>query len=118
MEITGLKWLGIRTEAYEETVAFFRDVLKLEEKETQALYAGFKLPDGDVVDVFHADEEDHKFFTTGRVAGFGVTDVEAARKELESRGIEFIGGIQGEGDDRWTHFRGPDGNVYEIIARL
>ena len=32
-----------------------------------------------------------------------------------AQGIEFIGPIHGEDDDyKWTHFRAPDGFVYEL----
>ena len=115
MEITGLRWLGTRTEKFSEMVSFFRDVMNLEVKETQESYTGFNFPNGDTVEVFGVDEPDHKFFTTGPVAGFGVADIEASRRELEAAGIEFIGDIHGdESGHRWSHFYGPDGNVYEI----
>jgi predicted enzyme related to lactoylglutathione lyase len=116
MEVTGLKWLGMRTEKFSETVSFFRDIMQLEIKETAESYTGFKLPNGDVVEVFGIDEPEHQFFTTGPVAGFGVPNLEQARRELEAAGIEFIGPIQSEGTSRWSHFYGPDGNVYEITA--
>lgn len=116
MKIGGLKWLGIRTERYEETVAFFRDALELEVKETTESFVAFKAPNGDVIEVFDTTDTDHSFFTTGPVAGFGVDDVAAARSELEGRGLEFIGPICGEAGERWTHFHGPDGNVYEITG--
>jgi predicted enzyme related to lactoylglutathione lyase len=114
MEVTGLKWLGTRTERFPQTVSFFRDVMKLNIKETQELFTGFELPNGDQIEVFGVEEPDHKHFTTGPVIGFGVTDIEEARRELEAAGIEFIGEIHGESGSRWSHFYGPDGNVYEI----
>jgi hypothetical protein len=40
----------------------------------------------------------------------------AARSELEGRGLEFIGPTCGEPGERWAHFRGPDGNVYEMTG--
>ena len=44
-----------------------------------------------------------------------VDDIVAARKEMEAQGIEFLGPIEGEADDyKWTHFRAPDGFVYEL----
>jgi predicted enzyme related to lactoylglutathione lyase len=116
MEFTGLKWLGTRTDKFAETVSFFRDVMKLEVKETQESFAWFLLPNGDEVEVFGVEEPDHKFFTTGPVTGFGVTDIEEARRELETAGVEFIGEIHGEPGGRWSHFYGPDGNVYEITG--
>lgn len=112
MEITGVRWVGIRTDRTEQTVAFFRDVLRLEPKLGPVV--GFKTANGDVIEVFGTDDREHAFFTTGPVPGFGVADVEAARRELEAAGIEFIGPIHADDDERWTHFRGPDGNIYEL----
>ena len=31
-------------------------------------------------------------------------------------GIAFIGEPQRDGGSAWNHYRGPDGNVYEIIG--
>jgi len=48
------------------------------------------------------------------VPGFLVDDVAAARAELESEGIEFIGPVHDSDDgNAWPHFRPPDGRVYE-----
>jgi hypothetical protein len=35
---------------------------------------------------------------------------------MEASGIEFIGSVQRLEDAKWTHFRGPDGNIYEIYS--
>ena len=38
-----------------------------------------------------------------------------AKQEMEENGIEFIGDIDGNPErSQWAHFRGPDGNVYEL----
>ena len=52
----------------------------------------------------------------GRVAGFLVEDVESARGVLEAEGIEFIAPVHEwePTGEAWSHFRAPDGNVYEI----
>jgi hypothetical protein len=51
----------------------------------------------------------------GPVAGFEVTDVAAKRAEMEAAGVEFIGPVHdGDPGRRWSHFRGPDGFVYEL----
>lgn len=63
-----------------------------------------------------ARDHDHDFFGEGPVVGFLVDDVELARAETEAAGIQFIGEIQRSGAQTWNHFRGPDGNVYEIIS--
>jgi hypothetical protein len=45
-----------------------------------------------------------------------VEDVESARGVLEAEGIEFIGPVHEwePTGEAWSHFRAPDGNVYEI----
>jgi predicted enzyme related to lactoylglutathione lyase len=116
MQVTGLRWAGTRTDKFEDTVRFLRDVMGLSLDEEQAGFASFVLPNHDKFEVFGPDEAEHSYFTTGPVVGFGVTDVDAAREELERSGIEVIGPVHSEGDYRWSHFRGPDGNVYEIAS--
>jgi len=51
------------------------------------------------------------------VALFEVDDVGAARKELEVAGIEVIGSLERDADWERLHFRGPDGNLYELGSR-
>jgi catechol 2,3-dioxygenase-like lactoylglutathione lyase family enzyme len=114
MRITNLVWGGTRTDRFDETVSFFRDVLGMKVADTQSGFASFKLPGGDKFEVFGPDDSDHDHFKTGPVIGFGVEDVDAARAELEGAGVEFIGPTRSEGEYVWAHFRGPDGNVYEI----
>ncbi|MGC2198157.1 MAG: hypothetical protein WA628_26030 [Terriglobales bacterium] len=41
-------------------------------------------------------------------------DVCAARKELESRGVEFVTDVDGNEAEAWAYFRGPDGYLYEL----
>ena len=43
------------------------------------------------------------------VLAFQVEDVRAARKELESRGVEFVTDVDGNESEAWAYFRGPDG---------
>jgi hypothetical protein len=35
---------------------------------------------------------------------------------MTAAGIEFIGEPQRDAGVAWNHYRGPDGNVYEIIG--
>jgi len=51
-------------------------------------------------------------FATGPVVGFAVRDLAAAVEELRRAGVELLG----EPGPMWQHFRGPDGNVYELVT--
>jgi catechol 2,3-dioxygenase-like lactoylglutathione lyase family enzyme len=114
--ISGLVWGGTRTENFDATVRFFEDVMGLERDEQQPGFVSFKLTNGDKFEVFGPADTNHSFFTTGPVIGFGVGDVDAERARLEAAGIEFVAPTQGEGGYRWAHFRGPDGNIYELTS--
>jgi predicted enzyme related to lactoylglutathione lyase len=48
---------------------------------------------------------------------FQVDDVEAARKELEEKGVEFAADTMDSGVCHMAHFRDPDGNVLMLHHR-
>jgi catechol 2,3-dioxygenase-like lactoylglutathione lyase family enzyme len=113
--------VGIRTEGFEGTARFFREVpprvMGLEEARRERAVVGFAFPDGAEMEVWRPEDEFHSLFGTGPVVGLRVDDVEAARAEMEAAGAEFLGPVQRSEGAAWSHFRGPDGNVYEIIGR-
>lgn len=116
MKVTGLGWLGSRTSEYPAMVVFLKDVFHLEPAIEESGFAVFRLGNGDTIEVFAGDDEYHQHFTTGPVVGFRVDDV-AAQAEMEAAGIEFFGQPEAAPDGyAWSHFRAPDGNVYEIMS--
>jgi len=117
VEVEGLGWLGIRTERFEETARFFREVMGLEETRRERDVVGFAFPDGAEMEVWRAEDEFHSFFGAGPVVGLRVDGVEEARAGMEAAGVEFLGPVQRSGRAVWSQFRGPGGNVYEIITR-
>ena len=114
--IRSLRFLGVRTAAFAETVALYRDVLEIEPALVRAGAAWFRAEDGSSIHVYANDDADHEFFGTGPVVGLEVDDFEAARAAMVAAGIEFIGDPQRDAGVVWNHYRGPDGNVYEIIG--
>ncbi len=111
MKVVRLGWLGTMTDRAEELAAFYRDVLQLPLVRREPGCWVYGLPDGSLVEVFaRGYGRDH--FQTGPVAGFAVDDLSAAREELLERGIELLG----QPGPTWQHFRGPDGNVYELVV--
>jgi catechol 2,3-dioxygenase-like lactoylglutathione lyase family enzyme len=114
--VKGLVWVGSRTEHYEKMVEFYRDTLGLRLEHEEGEFALFMLPDGSEAEVFGPSDTEHTHFSTGPVAGFLVDDVESTRGSLEAQGIEFIGPVHEweSTGEAWSHFRAPDGNVYEL----
>ena len=86
MKITGLGWVGTRTSEYHSMVAFLKDVFQLTPHVEEDGFAVFRLPNGDTIEVFGADDEHHQFFTTGPVVGFRVADVPAPRQRWKRPG--------------------------------
>ena len=109
--VVRLGWLGTLTNRAEELAAFYRDVLQLPLVRSEPGCWVYGLPDGALVEVF-APGYGRDHFQTGPVAGFAVDDLSAARDELLQRGIVLVG----QPGPTWQHFRGPDGNVYELVA--
>ena len=114
--VKGLVWVGSRTEHYEQMRDFYRDALGLPLEHEEDEFALFRLPDGSNAEVFGPSDTEHTHFSRGPVAGFLVDDVQTARGVLEAEGIEFIGPVREwePTGEAWSHFRAPDGNVYEI----
>ncbi|WP_446663473.1 VOC family protein [Flexivirga sp. B27] len=112
MNITGLGWTGTRTASAAALADFYTQVLGLPPTRQEPGFWVFTLPDGRNVEVFGEDYPGKEHFTTGPVPGFAVDDLPAAVEELRAAGVELLG----EPGPTWQHFRGPDGNVYELVA--
>jgi catechol 2,3-dioxygenase-like lactoylglutathione lyase family enzyme len=111
MHITGIGWAGTRTAAADELAEFYRNVLGLPLVLEEPGFWVFELPDGRHVEVFAEEYPGKEHFSTGPVVGFAVADMRASVDELRAAGIELLG----EPGPTWQHFRGPDGNVYELV---
>jgi catechol 2,3-dioxygenase-like lactoylglutathione lyase family enzyme len=115
MRVLRIAWLGTRTDRATAMAEFLLSTMGL-----QLDHAGedtwvFVLPGGGKVEVFGPTDTATDHFTTGPVAGFLVEDVAKATVELRDAGAEILSGPTFAGDDiAWVHFRGPDGNVYEL----
>jgi catechol 2,3-dioxygenase-like lactoylglutathione lyase family enzyme len=111
MDIVGLGWLGTRTRNAAALAAFYQDVLGLRPTHTEPGFWVFTLPSGYNVEVFDESYAGKEHFDTGPVGGFAVRNLAAAVAELRAAGVELVG----EAGPTWQHFRGPDGNVYELV---
>jgi catechol 2,3-dioxygenase-like lactoylglutathione lyase family enzyme len=74
-----------------------------------------ELDGGTIRLALHGAIEGHAQDPGGATVSFSVTDLDAARRELESRGVEFdhVGEVGEEA--RYATFRDPDGNTLQII---
>ena len=116
MKVHGLVWVGTRTDAFDETVTFFRNVLGVDLDVVSKDFAWSRMPNTSQLEVFGPGDRDHLGFTTGPVPEFLVDDVDAAIGELRAAGVELVSEPNVEDDGAWVHFRAPDGNVYGLTA--
>jgi catechol 2,3-dioxygenase-like lactoylglutathione lyase family enzyme len=116
VSVYSLGWLGVRTDRFGQTVALYRDVLGLEPFHADETSVRFRLRDGTELHVYGPADENHRFFGTAPVVGLAVEDAAATRERLEAAGVDFLTELERDGGAAWCHFRGPDGNVYEIIS--
>jgi catechol 2,3-dioxygenase-like lactoylglutathione lyase family enzyme len=120
MNVRNVRWIGIRTDRYEEMVTLFRDVLGLPTNFEDAATIEFSTSEGDEVQLMGPGDPYYGFFgehATGPVPLFEVDDVAAAREELVAAGIEIVGPSGKDRDWNWIHFRAPDGSLYELASR-
>ncbi|MGD0448385.1 MAG: VOC family protein [Candidatus Dormibacteria bacterium] len=119
MKVKAISWVGVQTRAYQEMVQFFADVAGLRVEHQQPDFSVFRLPSGDKLEVFGPAATVHpaQFARNQVVVGLLVEDMDEATSRLRAAGIELLGERQaGENGYSWQHFRGPDGNVWELVT--
>jgi predicted enzyme related to lactoylglutathione lyase len=116
MRVIGVVWVGTRTDRFDETVAFFRDLLGVPMELLGPGFGWSRMPDSSQLEVFGTTDAEHAHFTTGPVPEFLVDDLPEALAELRAADVEILGEPHIEGRSGWLHFRAPDGNVYGLTA--
>lgn len=114
MHVKGIVWLGTHTSKFDAMLHLYQNVMGMKLTHQEPGFVVLDLPNGDKVELFGEESSYNREFTHP-VAGFLVDDIEAARAEMEAVGVEFIGPIERTEDGyAWSHFRAPDGFLYEL----
>jgi predicted enzyme related to lactoylglutathione lyase len=118
VNVLGISWVGVRADNYSECHRFFEQVLGLHAASPEAEFSVYRLASGDTIELFGPQavlSEPEQFERNKVVAGLLVDDIDAARSELQAAGVELLGPLEQSPDGyAWQHFRGPDGNVWEL----
>jgi predicted enzyme related to lactoylglutathione lyase len=101
----------------ERSTAFYRDTLGLEQTGAGG-WPEFRLGENAFLYLLDPTNIGREFGGphTAPIA-LRVPDVEEARRELEGRGIEFVGETFDTGVCYMAHFADPDGNVFMLHRR-
>jgi glyoxylase I family protein len=111
MEIRGIGFVGSHTPAHAETSSFLQEVLGLRPVAVEGVGAElFAAANGDVLGVAPPEDEGAAECTIGLL----VPDLGVAVAELHAAGVE-TDGIAKNARWRYTHFRAPDGKLYELV---
>jgi catechol 2,3-dioxygenase-like lactoylglutathione lyase family enzyme len=114
--MSGVGFIGFRTDRFDEMVALFRDRIGLAIVREAPGATSLRLGTDAELHVYADTDAYHAFFTTGPVVGLRADDVDATRAALEAEGLEMLTEMERTDDAAWFHFRAPDGTVLEMIG--
>ena len=111
MTVTGVDFITVPTRDFEEADKFYGDVLGLERSKQWGSMPAREFETGNLtIAVMQSDAFGIEFQPHSHPIALHVDDVEAARSELESRGVEFPADTIDSGVCHMAHFADPDGN--------
>jgi glyoxylase I family protein len=112
MEIRGIRFVASHAPAHAETARFLEQVLGLRPITVEGVGAQlFATTNGDVLGVAPPYPDS---LVAERTVGLLVDDLDTAVAELHAAGVE-TDGISANARWRYTHFRTPDGRLYELV---
>jgi catechol 2,3-dioxygenase-like lactoylglutathione lyase family enzyme len=118
MELRFPKWIGVVCEDLDRQRGFYRDVLGLREIDKGDDWAQYDLGSTGTFELLRRSP-DPEYDRPRYQVGFVVDEIQAARDELLSHGVDPVTDIKtsSDGGSRWAYFRDPEGNVFEITQR-
>lgn len=111
--IKGFSWVGVGTDNYERTLAFFTDTLGLAIEVEGDRQAILRVASGQQLEIFGKDGRGKSLNAVPTIA-FEVDDVVAAAVVLRAGGAELVGDIGRWNGHEWLYFRTPDGHLFEV----
>lgn len=115
MRVRGLIWAGTSVDDVDSSTDFFARHLGMNVESQVQGFSRLVAENGDRLELFGPDSNEHDQLDTGPVAGFWVDDAGEAHEELSDRDVPGLSDLQrGPDGHRWFYFKGPDGNYYEI----
>ncbi len=116
--VTGTDFITVATRDFEAAVEFYGNVLGLPESKRWGDRPAAEFETGNLtIAVMQSDAFGLEFRANNHPIELRVDDVEAARAELESRGVEFEGETLDSGVCHQAFFADPDGNALAIHHR-
>ena len=116
--ITGTDFVFVPTTDFEKAAEFYGGVLGLPMSKRYRKGIGGELETGNLtIQLVDTAKIGREFEPTSGAIALHVDDVEAARAELESRGVSFSGQTMDSGVCYQAYFSDPDGNALILHHR-
>ncbi|HEY0391848.1 MAG TPA: VOC family protein [Solirubrobacterales bacterium] len=116
--ITGVDFATVFVKDYPAAVEFYGGTLGLEHSVDYGKIPGGEFETGNLtLQVVDAAAIGREFEANGHPIAFHVEDVEAARADLESKGISFAADTMDSGVCHMAFFTDPDGNALMLHHR-
>jgi catechol 2,3-dioxygenase-like lactoylglutathione lyase family enzyme len=118
VNVTGVDFICIPTRDFEQAETFYGDVLGLERSKQWGSMPAREFETGSLtLALMQSDAFGIEFAHHSHPVALHVDDVEAARKELEEKGVEFAADTMDSGVCHMAYFRDPDGNALMLHHR-
>ncbi len=116
--VTGTDFITVATKNVDGAIEFYGDVLGLPESKRWGQRPAVEFETGSLtIAVMQSDGFGLEFRANNHPIALRVDDVEAARGELESRGVEFQADTIDSGVCHMAYFTDPDGNALMLHHR-
>ena len=116
--ITGVDFVTVSATDFPASVHFYGEVLGLPQTARYGSRDGAEFEAGDLtLSVIRSEAMGMTFAVNTHPIAFHVEDIEAARAELESRGVEFAADTLDTGVCLMAFFRDPAGNALMLHHR-
>jgi catechol 2,3-dioxygenase-like lactoylglutathione lyase family enzyme len=118
MNVTGVDFICVPTRDYEQASEFYADVLGLERSKRWGNMPAGEFETGSLtIAVMQSDAFGLEFSRHSHPVALHVDDVDAARAELEGKGVTFHGDVVDSGVCHMAYFNDPDGNSLMLHHR-
>ena len=118
MNVTGVDFITVPTKDYEAADRFYGEVLGLERSKQWGSMPAREFETGSLtIAVMQSDAFGQQFAPHTHPIALHVDDVEAARSELESQGVQFVADTIDSGVCHMAIFEDRDGNTLMLHHR-
>jgi predicted enzyme related to lactoylglutathione lyase len=111
-QVTGVDFITVPTRDFDKANEFYGSVLGLERSKRWGDMPAGEFETGSLtIALMQSDAFGIEFQRHSHPIALHVEDVEAARAELEAKGVEFVADTMDSGVCHMAHFKDPDGNA-------